>query len=181
MTKIALDIMDNEICETLYKYGKIIGYEITDNSIYDFKICHENDYFKFIDSNNQILHNFQLPVSLFELESFLSRILLKKQNTLLKLNERYFFDFYNRIIIDKYNVDAICELTEKESEMLKFIIDSKETGADKDELLQQVWGYNVNTQSRTVEVHLYRLRQKLTEFSDDILKIAVDRGRCFLT
>ena len=51
-------------------------------------------------------------------------------------------------------------LTGKEAAVLKYLF--RAPGAvGRNELLQQVWGYNANATTHTVETHIYRLRQKL--------------------
>ncbi len=51
-------------------------------------------------------------------------------------------------------------LTEKETDLLWYL---KEKGApaSRDELLDQIWGYADDTETHTIETHIYRLRQKI--------------------
>jgi DNA-binding response OmpR family regulator len=51
-------------------------------------------------------------------------------------------------------------LTEKETNILKFLYRSGETVA-RDQLLHEVWGYNPAVTTHTLETHIYRLRQKI--------------------
>ena len=53
-------------------------------------------------------------------------------------------------------------LTEKETNILKFLYRSGETVA-RDTLLHEVWGYNPAVTTHTLETHIYRLRQKIEE------------------
>ena len=52
-------------------------------------------------------------------------------------------------------------LTEKEAAVLKFLYRADGRPVGRDVLLREVWGYNPNTDSHTVETHIYRLRQKV--------------------
>lgn len=52
-------------------------------------------------------------------------------------------------------------LTEKETNILKFLLRSADTIVGRDTLLHEVWGYNVNVTTHTLETHIYRLRQKI--------------------
>ena len=52
-------------------------------------------------------------------------------------------------------------LTEKETNILKFLLRSANTIVGRDTLLHEVWGYNANVTTHTLETHIYRLRQKI--------------------
>lgn len=52
-------------------------------------------------------------------------------------------------------------LTEKETNILKFLLRSADTIVGRDTLLHEVWGYNANVTTHTLETHIYRLRQKI--------------------
>ena len=52
-------------------------------------------------------------------------------------------------------------LTEKETNILKFLYRSTEDVVPRDILLHEVWGYNVGVTTHTLETHIYRLRQKI--------------------
>lgn len=52
-------------------------------------------------------------------------------------------------------------LTEKETNILKFLLRSAEKVVTRDVLLHEVWGYNAGVTTHTLETHIYRLRQKI--------------------
>ncbi len=52
-------------------------------------------------------------------------------------------------------------LTEKETNILKFLLRSADVIVARDTLLHEVWGYNANVTTHTLETHIYRLRQKI--------------------
>ncbi|MFT6168107.1 MAG: DNA-binding response OmpR family regulator [Celeribacter sp.] len=52
-------------------------------------------------------------------------------------------------------------LTEKETNILKYLYRSTETVVPRDVLLHEVWGYNAGVTTHTLETHIYRLRQKI--------------------
>ena len=52
-------------------------------------------------------------------------------------------------------------LTEKETNILKFLYRSTERVVPRDVLLHEVWGYNAGVTTHTLETHIYRLRQKI--------------------
>ena len=57
--------------------------------------------------------------------------------------------------------DRKIRLTEKETNILKFLYRSTEGVVPRDVLLHEVWGYNAGVTTHTLETHIYRLRQKI--------------------
>ena len=54
-------------------------------------------------------------------------------------------------------------MTYKEYELLKYLIANKEIALTREKLLEKVWGYDFEGESRTVDMHIKTLRQKLGE------------------
>ena len=52
-------------------------------------------------------------------------------------------------------------LTEKETKILKYLYRAGGKPVPRDELLTEVWGYNAEVTTHTLETHVYRLRQKI--------------------
>jgi len=52
-------------------------------------------------------------------------------------------------------------LTRKEFDMLCYLIRNRNIVLTRDQLLNQIWGYSFDGESRTVDVHIRTLRQKL--------------------
>ena len=52
-------------------------------------------------------------------------------------------------------------LTEKETNILKFLLRAGEKVVSREVLLHEVWGYNAGVTTHTLETHIYRLRQKI--------------------
>ena len=52
-------------------------------------------------------------------------------------------------------------LTEKETNILKYLYRAGGKPVAREELLSEVWGYNANVTTHTLETHIYRLRQKI--------------------
>ena len=53
------------------------------------------------------------------------------------------------------------ELTHKEFEMLKFFMEHREVVFSRDELMNNIWGMAYVAETRTVDMHIKTLRQKL--------------------
>ena len=52
-------------------------------------------------------------------------------------------------------------LTEKETNILKYLYRAGSRSVAREELLAEVWGYNAGVTTHTLETHVYRLRQKI--------------------
>ena len=64
-----------------------------------------------------------------------------------------------KILVDK-NEKRI-KLTEKESAILKHLYRAGNQTIPREALLYEVWGYNAEVSTHTLETHIYRLRQKI--------------------
>ena len=60
------------------------------------------------------------------------------------------------------------ELTYKEFELLHYLMLNNGIVLTRDKLLEEVWGFDYNGESRTVDMHIRSLRQKLDNCSDVI-------------
>ena len=54
-----------------------------------------------------------------------------------------------------------CELTFKEFELLKYLMINQGIVLSRDKIMDQVWGFEYEGESRTVDMHIKTLRQKL--------------------
>lgn len=63
-------------------------------------------------------------------------------------------------------------LTEKETNILKYLYRAGGKAVGREELLAEVWGYNSGVTTHTLETHVYRLRQKI-EFEPGAARILV--------
>lgn len=57
-------------------------------------------------------------------------------------------------------------LTFKEFEMLCMLLENRHVVLTRDQILNRIWGYSFDGESRTVDVHVRTLRQKLKEAGD---------------
>ncbi len=57
--------------------------------------------------------------------------------------------------------DRKIRLTDKETNILKYLYRAGGKPVARDELLSEVWGYNAAVTTHTLETHIYRLRQKI--------------------
>ena len=67
-------------------------------------------------------------------------------------------------------------LTEKETAILKFLYRANSSVVTRDVLLREVWGYNANVTTHTLETHIYRLRQKIEKDPTNAQLLVTDSG-----
>jgi two-component system alkaline phosphatase synthesis response regulator PhoP len=54
-------------------------------------------------------------------------------------------------------------LSAREFQLLRFLLENQDTTLSREDLLTRVWGYDASTYTRTVDVHVASLRQKLED------------------
>ena len=62
---------------------------------------------------------------------------------------------------EAYRGRDVIELSAKEFKLLRYFIEHRGAALSRDELLNEVWGYDSSVSTRTVDVHVAWLRQKL--------------------
>ena len=67
-------------------------------------------------------------------------------------------------------------LTEKETAILRYLYRADQKIVSRDVLLQEVWGYNSNVTTHTLETHIYRLRQKIEPDPGQVRLLVTDGG-----
>ena len=103
------------------------------------------------------------PFSMMELMSRI-KALLRRSEVKEEKNDTYqvgplFVSISKHIV--KVNEEEITSLTYKEFELLSLLLQHQETVLSRDQILQSIWGYDFDGESRTVDVHVRTLRQKL--------------------
>jgi two-component system alkaline phosphatase synthesis response regulator PhoP len=102
----------------------------------------------------------------FETIELLARIeaLLRRAPTIAGSSvERYQFGV---VLVDARKAEVtkdgvLVELSAKEFHLLRYFIEHRGATISREELLQEVWGYQATPSTRTVDVHVAWLRQKL--------------------
>jgi len=67
-------------------------------------------------------------------------------------------------------------LTEKETAIMKYLYRAEQKIVGRDELLEQVWGYNSGVTTHTLETHIYRLRQKIERNPSNARMLVTESG-----
>lgn len=115
----------------------------------------------------------------FSIREILARIkAVLRRTSVQNIDESYKF---GNIIIDFEKHEVIkdnfkVELTLKEFELLEILIKNKGRVLTRDFLLDKIWGYEYVGETRTVDVHIRHLRQKIEENDKSPRYIETIRG-----
>lgn len=70
----------------------------------------------------------------------------------------------------------VIEFTLKEFELLRLLMENKGRVLTRDELLDEIWGYDFVGETRTLDMHIRSLRQKLNDDAENPIYIKTIRG-----
>ncbi len=108
-------------------------------------------------ANDYVTKPFKFPVLLARIRAQL-RTHEQSEDAVFQLGPYTFKPAQKMLITEN---DKKVRLTEKETNILKFLYRASERVVPRDVLLHEVWGYNAGVTTHTLETHIYRLRQKI--------------------
>lgn len=108
------------------------------------------------------------PCLLADLKAHITTLLNNQKNAPIFENKTFLFEGSCRRLTHKKTKKEF-RLTEKENDMIIYLVKSLPEGASKTDLLTGVWKYHPDIETHTVETHIYALRQKIGEESVDSL------------
>ncbi|MBZ0128497.1 MAG: response regulator transcription factor [Rhodobacteraceae bacterium] len=108
-------------------------------------------------ANDYVTKPFKFPVLLARIRAQL-RQHEQSEDAIFQLGP-YTFKPANKMLVTED--DKKIRLTEKETNILKFLYRATDGVVARDVLLHEVWGYNAGVTTHTLETHIYRLRQKI--------------------
>jgi two-component system, OmpR family, alkaline phosphatase synthesis response regulator PhoP len=115
----------------------------------------------------------------FSVRELMARVkALLRRTTALEVSPKYSFGNI-AINLEKHKVTKngkIVELTLKEFELLSIFINNKGKVMTRDFLLDKIWGYEYIGETRTVDVHIRHLRQKIEDDDSSPEYIETIRG-----
>jgi len=121
------------------------------------------------------------PFNMLELKARVNAILRR-----VLFNEEEGDNNTNEIIFDNFKVNSLgrkvflndkrINLTAKEFDLLILLISNRGKVFSREELLEEIWGYEYFGDVRTVDVHVRRLREKIEEESSEPKYISTKWG-----
>ncbi len=123
-------------------------------------------------ANDYVTKPFKLPVLLARLRAQL-RQHEQSENAVFQLGP-YLFKPAQKMLIDEK--ERKIRLTEKETNILKFLYRAPDGVVPRDVLLHEVWGYNAGVTTHTLETHIYRLRQKIEPDPSNVSLLLTESG-----
>ena len=91
-------------------------------------------------------------------ENLFSSLKLEKSN--IRQFKEFDYDTQNRLI--RRN-NSILRVTEKENEIFNFLISQTSDYVTREKLLSEIWNYNKEIDTHTLETHMYSLRKKIDD------------------
>lgn len=108
-------------------------------------------------ANDYVSKPFKFPVLLARIRAQL-RQHEQSEDAVFQMGP-YTFRPAQKLLVDAK--DKKVRLTEKETNILKYLYRAQSGIVARDVLLHEVWGYNAGVTTHTLETHIYRLRQKI--------------------
>ena len=126
----------------------------------------------------QIIKIENYPINFFSLvEKINSNLMMQQYDFQSNINiKEYTLDLNSRVVSSKNNK---LKLTEREIEIILFLKKHKNP-ININVLQKEVWGYAEDSETHTVETHVYRLRKKIKKAFDDQNFIQSDKKGYFI-
>lgn len=116
------------------------------------------------------------PFSILELNSRIKAVLRRSS----KNNDAHIMTYKDVILnIDKHTIEkngSIIPATLKEFDLLKLLLENVNHVVQREDILNTVWGYNYVGETRTLDMHIKTLRQKLGDTAEKPMYIKTVRG-----
>ena len=87
-----------------------------------------------------------------------------------------YLDFQRKVA--SLDVDRL-RLTRKEYELLALLVQNAGEIVSREDLLLRVWGYSTQIRTRTLDVHIRRLRKKLGQYAESYIETIFGIGYRF--
>ena len=136
------------------------------------------------DDETDILHAFEAGVDDYITKPFSPRELLARVNAHVKRQSKQVekhqgignlrMDMKRR---EAYIGEEVMVLTKKEFDLLEYFVQNRNIVLSRDNILNDIWGFDYDGDTRIVDVHVFKLRNKL---ADSSVHIKSSRGVGYL-
>ena len=104
----------------------------------------------------------------FEMMELMARVEVLLRRALVSATEQNSLHDFGPLRVDLRGTSVsrdgkIVPLSAREFQLLRYLVEHRGTTLSRDILLKEVWGYNADAFTRTVDVHVASLRQKIEE------------------
>ena len=123
-------------------------------------------------ANDYVTKPFKFPVLLARIRAQL-RQHEQSEDAVFQMGP-YTFKPAQKMLVDVK--DKKIRLTEKETNILKYLFRAQASVVARDVLLHEVWGYNAGVTTHTLETHIYRLRQKIESDPSNARMLVTENG-----
>ncbi|MFB5676789.1 response regulator transcription factor [Paenibacillus terreus] len=113
------------------------------------------------------VHGLEIGAEDYLVKPFEAVELIARIHVVLRRNQKNTSEFSldgTTVDLDKHIVTVngqVVEMTNKEFQLLDFLIQNKNIALSREKIIEQTWGFDFYGETRTVDVHIQRLRKKL--------------------
>ncbi len=120
-----------------------------------------------LGADDYIVKPFGVMELISRVKALLRRSMGEEQEKVLKVDEILMDHEKHQVFIG----EKTCDLTYKEYELLRLLMQNRGIVLSRDTLMDRIWGMNCDVESRTLDVHMKTLRSKLGESAHHIKTI----------
>ncbi len=124
------------------------------------------------------LYGFELGIDDYVAKPFSPKELMARIKVVIERSTNKVKDVINieGIYIDKKAHvvkidDEVVHLTNKEFDLLVYLIENENTAITREKLLENIWGYDYYSMDRTVDTHIKMLRKNLGNYGSKIVTV----------
>ena len=124
----------------------------------------ENDIVKGLDlgANDYITKPFGIKELISRIKVNINKTVIIEKNAVYNINELRLDTDQHRFYVN----DNLVELTLTEFQLLEYLMSNNNHVMTRHQLLKEIWGYTEDTETRTLDMHIRALREKIKRHSN---------------